>query len=169
MVESLSPRIWVAIRPYARDREHADDLLQDCWLTILNRLDRFKRNDSFAQWAIAVSKNLCVDKLRSANRKRHKEVSLADIGELAGKERDPLDQVRQQRARAVIFAALRRLSARERDAVVLWAVMGHSPNETAEELGLSQSGCRLVLTRALSKMRRMPQMRALLIDWMAED
>lgn len=159
----------MAIRRYARDREHADELLQDCWATILNRLDRFKRNDSFARWAIAVSKNHCVDRLRAENRKLAMEVPLDSVGELAGEGPDLLDQVRGQHARAVIYAALSHLSAREREAIVLWAVMGYGLSETAAELGVSQSGCRSILARTMSKLRRMPQMRALLMDWMAEE
>lgn len=159
----------VAIRPFVRDREHADDLLQDCWLAILSRLDRFKRNGSFANWAITVSKNVCVDSWRTTNRNRPEEVPLDSVGELAVRGVDPLDQVRTHHARGIIYAALNRLSVREREAIVLWALMGYSVNETAAELGASQSATRSILARAMSKLRKMPQMRALLMDWMEEN
>ncbi len=165
----MSPRIWVAIRPYARDREHANDLLQDCWVAILNRLHRFKWSGSFARWAIVVSKNVCVDRLRTENRHRSDEVPLDSVLELSGDGADPLHQVRRQQARPIIYAALSRLSVRERDAIVLWALMGHSLKQTASELGVSLPRGRAIVARAMRKLRRMPQMRALLMDWMEED
>ena len=159
----------VAIRPYARDRDHADDLLQDCWLAILSRLDRFKRNGSFANWAITVSKNVCVDSWRTTKRNRPEEVPLDGVRKLAADGVDALNQVRTHHAREIIYAALDRLSVREREVIVLWALMRYSVSETAAELGVSQSAARSILARAMSKLRKMPQMRALLMDWMEED
>lgn len=48
LIEKYSPRIWVAIRPFARDDDHADDLLQECWIRIVERVDRFSQRGSFA-------------------------------------------------------------------------------------------------------------------------
>lgn len=169
MVEQLSPRIWVAIRPYARDDEHAKDLLQDSWLRILERLDQFTRNGSFARWAITLSKNLCVDALRAEKRNPATEVPLASTMELAAEWSDPLEEVRRDEARPIVHAAMSRLTDRERDTLTVWAVMGRNVRETAEVVGVSQSGARSILDRTMSKLRRMPQMRALLMDWMAED
>lgn len=168
-MKELSPRIWVAIRPYARDDEHARDLLQDSWLAILERLDQFRWNGSFAGWAITLSKNLCVDSLRAEKRNRAEEVPLASIMELAAEWSDPLDEVRREQARPIVYAALDRLTDRERDTLTVWALMGRGLKETAEAVGVSQSGVRSILDRAMSKLRRMPEMRALLMDWMAED
>ena len=164
----FSPRIWVSIRSYARDEDHADDLLQDCWMAILIRLDRFRRNDSFARWAIAVSKNVCFDKLRAGKAAKVEEVSLESIPELAADGSDPLEELGRRRARPIAYAALSRLSDRERDAIVLWVLMERSLTETATALGVTEPGARTILVRAMSRLRRMPQMRTLLMDWMGE-
>jgi len=132
-------------------------------------LDQFKWNGSFAAWAIALSKNVCVDSLRADKRNRAVEVPLTSNMDLAADGHDPLDEVRRDLARPIVSAALSRLTNRERDALTVWALMGRSLSETAETIGVSQSGARSILARAMSKLRRMPQMRALLMDWMAED
>lgn len=88
---------------------------------------------------------------------------------LAAEREDPLDEVRRDQARPIVYTALGRLTDRERDTLTAWALMGRSVSETAEAVGLSQSGARSIIARAMSKLRRMPQMRALLMDWMAED
>jgi len=89
--------------------------------------------------------------------------------ELAADWPDPLDEVRRDEARPIVYAALSRLTARERDTLTVWALMGRNVKETAEVVGVSQSGARSILDRAMSKLRRMPQMRALLMDWMEEN
>ena len=165
----LSPRIWVAIRPYARDDEDAQDLLQDCWLAILERLDQFKWNGSFARWAITLSKNRCVDALRAEKRVRAVEVPMASPMEVAADWCDPLDEVRREEAQPIVQAALSRLTDRERDTLTVWGVMGRSLKETAETIGVSQSAARSILNRTMSKLRTMPEMRVLLMDWMEED
>ena len=168
LVEELSPRIWVAIRPYARDEDHARDLLQDSWLTILKRLDQFKWNGSFSRWAITLSQNVCVDSLRAEEQNQAAEVPLLSTMELVAEGHDPLDEVRRDQARPIVYAALNRLTDRERDTLTVWAIMGRSLTETAEAVGISQSATRSILARAMSKLRRIPEMRALLMDWMAE-
>ena len=97
------------------------------------------------------------------------EVPLESIAELAADEPHPADEVRRDQARPIIYGALRHLSERERDALVLWAVMGHGLGETAEAIGVSGPTLHSILARAMSKLRRVPEMRALLMDWMAED
>lgn len=64
----LSPRIRVAIRTYADTDDDVDDLLQECWVHILERLDRYEPRGSFAGWAVAVSRNVCKMRLRAKKR-----------------------------------------------------------------------------------------------------
>ena len=89
--------------------------------------------------------------------------------QLPAEGEDPLDEVRRDQARPIVYAALSRLTDRERDTLTVWALMGRSLSETAEAVGVTQSGARSIIARAMSKLRRMPQMRALLMDWMEED
>ena len=89
--------------------------------------------------------------------------------ELAAEWNDPLEEVRRDEARPIVYAAMSRLTDRERDTLTVWALMGRSVRETADVVGVSQSGARSILDRAMSKLRRMPQMRILLMDWMEED
>ena len=89
--------------------------------------------------------------------------------ELAAEGANPLDEVRRDEARPIVYAALSCLTDRERDTLTVWALMGRNLRETAKTVGVSQSGARSIITRAMSKLRRIPQMRALLMDWMAGD
>lgn len=97
------------------------------------------------------------------------EVPLVSTMELRAEGHDPLQEVLRDHARPIVYAALSRLTDRERDMLTVWALMGRNLKEAAEIVGVSQSGARSILNRAMSKLRRMPQMRALLMDWMEEN
>ena len=168
LVRDLSPRIWVAIRRYARDDDDADDLLQDCWVQILERMDSFKRRGPFAAWAIAVSNNVCRMKLRREKLARSSAVALEDIPEIPDSGLDPLGELRARRERHAIYRALGKLPDRERDAIVLRVLEGRDTRETATILGVAPATVRSLLQRGMYRLRRMEKIRVLLAEWMGE-
>ena len=118
-MEEIGSRIWYAIRHFARDDDHADDLQQDCWQVILERLHHYGGRGSFASWAIAVSKNVCRMQLRKAKRAGGHEVALEDPGAVPGSAPNPEDELVLGELREVLYRALGELPDRERDVIVL--------------------------------------------------
>lgn len=82
---------------------------------------------------------------------------LEGIMELVVEGEEPLREVRRDQARPIVYNALGRLTDRERDTLTVWALMGRSMSETADAVGVSQSGARSIIARAMSKLRSMPQ------------
>lgn len=168
MVRELSPRIWIAIREYASDDEYADDLLQDCWLRILEELDSYGQRGSFGSWAVAVSRNFCREKVKVEERVSASEVLLGHMGEIPDEfdETQPLmDPSRRRYWAQVVHDALGRLSDRERDVIVLRLLEGRDTAETADTLGISEPGVRSILLRAMNRLRRMKGLREALPEW----
>lgn len=169
LVRDLNPRIRAAIWRYARDNDDADDLVQECWVHILERLDRYEARGSFAGWAIAVARNVCKTRLRRDKRATESEVSLDDVGELSAGGMDPVEDLLLHRQRQSVYAALDRLPDRERDAIVLRLLEERGTAETAGVLGVSDAAVRSILQRGLARLRRMKEVRELLMDWVAVD
>ena len=163
-MREVGPRILVAIRRYARDDHHAQDLLQDCWAHILERLDRFRGDTSFAKWAIRVSKNLCSSKRRDEKRKGIKEVPLGGSEDAVAGDSEALEEQRRHMRHAV-YAGLARIPDRERDAIVLRVMEGRSPAATAERLEVSRAGERAIFRRGMRKLARTKELRGLFADW----
>ena len=163
-MREVGPRILVAIRRYARDDHHAQDLLQDCWAHILGRLDRFRGDTSFATWAIRVSKNLCSSKRRDEKRKGITEVPLGASADAAAGALDALEEQRRH-LRHAVYAGLARIPDRERDAILLRVIQGRSPAATAERLGVSRAGERAIFRRGMRNLARTKELRGLLPDW----
>lgn len=161
----------MAIRSYARDDDHADDLLQDCWVRILKNLDSYASRGSFASWAISLSRNMCKTRLRARRRRGVREVAIQGIGEKGwpspeshrepAREEDP----RLEFWKRVVYDALGRLSDRERDAIVLRLLEGKDTAETARALAVSEEAVRAILVRGMTRLRQMEELRALLPEW----
>ena len=168
LVRELSPRIWIAVRAYASDDEHADDLLQDCWLRILEELDSYVPGGSFASWAITVSRNLVKSTLRGRTHANPGEVTLdhsAQMPESPDQLPSLEEVVRQQYWKRVVHDALGRLSDRERDVIVLRLIEERDTAETAVAIGISEPGVRSILLRAMTRLRRMKGLREAFPEW----
>ncbi len=168
LVRDLSPRISASIRRYALTDEDAHELLQDCWVQILDRLDAFKHRGSFTAWAIAVSGNVGRTRLRRLTGGRKRTMPLDDVAKVPSDEPDPLELAIARREREIVFEAVATLPDRERDAIVLRLFEGRSTRESAEILGVAPAAVRYILQRAMYRLRRMKKVRLLIQDWMED-
>ncbi|RZV55819.1 MAG: RNA polymerase sigma factor, partial [Flavobacteriaceae bacterium] len=56
-----------------KDPDIAKDIAQDCWTTIMKKLDSLKDGESFCSWANRIVYTKSLDELRRINRKRIKQ------------------------------------------------------------------------------------------------
>lgn len=159
LVRETSPRMLRVIRGYARDDDHAADLLQVCWIRIYRKRARFSGTGSFLGWALTVCRNVCRTEARKRRPGPH--VRLDDHGELPDRTPGPAEQLQRQERAAALYAALERLRARERDAILLRILEGRSTAEVAQLLAVKEVSVRSLIHRGLKKLRQM--------DWLAEE
>lgn len=126
-------------------RADVDDVVQDVFLAALRALPKFRGESSVSTWITRIAVNTC----RSHGRKRRLRIfaSLRESNEPpAGQsaEHELLDRERFQRVRA----AVRRLPAKYREAVVLRYLEELSVSEVAQALGLGKNAVEVRLNRA---------------------
>ena len=153
LVREMSPRMLVVIRRYARDGNHAADLLQACWIRIYRKRSRFYGTGSFLGWVLTVCRNVC--RMEARTRRQLSLIRLDDHGDVPDPSPGPAEKsARQQRASA-LYAALEQLTARERDAILLRILEGRSTAEVARILGVKEASVRSLIHRGLKKLRQM--------------
>ncbi|MYA40313.1 MAG: sigma-70 family RNA polymerase sigma factor [Gemmatimonadetes bacterium] len=140
LVRQISPRMLEAIRPYARDNDDADDLLQESWLRVMDQLDNFKHNGSFPAWAIAVAKNVARTARRRRERTGEQRAAPESTEEVLDRGPNPEEELLFNEQRELLNSALARLPDRERDIVVLRFIEGRSTAEAAARIGVG-GGC----------------------------
>lgn len=158
LVREISPRMLRVIRGYARDDDHAADLLQLCWIRIYRKRTRFAGTGSFLGWALTVCRNVC----RTEARKRRYGglVRLDDHGDLPDRTPGPVKQMSRQERAVALYRALERLRERERDAIVLRILEGRSTAEVARMLAVKEVSVRSLIHRGLKRLRQMDQLGA---------
>jgi RNA polymerase sigma-70 factor (ECF subfamily) len=99
-----------------RQRETAEEILQDTWLRILQGAGDFQRASKFSTWAYTVARNLCIDHARKASLRKHP--SLDQSGARGGDEGPTLgESVKDSRPQPDRESVGRELQARLADAI----------------------------------------------------
>jgi RNA polymerase sigma-70 factor (ECF subfamily) len=142
-----------ALRRYAHaltcDRAAADDLVQDCLERALARRDAWRAEGSVRAWAFRILVNLHHDGQRRMPQARQLvAVGSADVSELA----QPGGQESHMALREV-QAAIARLPAEQRHALLLVALEGMTLDEAAQVLGLPAGTVASRLARARAALR----------------
>jgi RNA polymerase sigma-70 factor, ECF subfamily len=153
-------------------RAVAEEVVQEAWLTVLRRLDRFEGRSALRTWVLGIVVNLARARARTERRwapfapesgpvlepARFRPSEAAEwpdhwaIGPVPWPT--PEDELLAGETRQVILRALEELPPAQREVLVLRDVEGCSAAETCTTLGLSDTNQRVLLHRARSRARQ---------------
>jgi len=149
-VQPLLPALRGYARNLMRNREMADDLVQDCLERVVSRWSERRSVESTRSWMFAIAHNLAVNRLRQQTQ-RGPHLDIEDIDEStfvqpAGQE----DRIRHNE----LMRALQALPDDQRSVVVLVCVDGLSYADAALELDVPIGTVMSRLARARTKLQR---------------
>lgn len=138
---------------YVRDRALAEDLAQEGFLRVFQRLDSYDPQRKFSSWFFQVLRNLTIDYLRVNRIPTSSLDELTEEGHAAGAvvDRDgasPERQAGQSELAVVMGRALARLRPEYRDVVILRYQEGLTQPEVSEALGIPAGTVKTYLHRA---------------------
>jgi RNA polymerase sigma-70 factor (ECF subfamily) len=162
------------IRPYERvffvlaysvlrNREDAEEAVQQAMLNVFSRLSQLDDHEKFKQWAMRVVENEA--KMSKRKRREHLYESIDGSAVNAAEEKPfrprqfadwrdvPSDTVERIEVRQAIWKALGELPEMYREVFVLRDVQHLDVNETAQVLGIGESAVKTRLHRARLMMR----------------
>jgi RNA polymerase sigma factor (sigma-70 family) len=152
--------IFRIVQRIVKNREDAEDVLQDTWIKAFLNISAFDGRSAFSTWVTRIAINSALMKLRK--RRWHMETSLDDHGdadpcrfpEIAELSPDPeedcIRRERQFRARR----AVQRLSPNLRKVIELRLSMDGSIEEIASITGISAAATKSRLLRARLALRK---------------
>lgn len=73
LIETHKDELFYAIYRIVLQKETAEELFQETWLHVMERLDSYDTDRPFAPWLFRIARNLCFDYLRSQKRHKQKE------------------------------------------------------------------------------------------------
>jgi RNA polymerase sigma-70 factor (ECF subfamily) len=160
---------------YVRDRETAEDVVQETWITFLRTLDRFQGRSSLRTWLFGILTNIA----RARRRRESRLVTFTSMLSLDGGDSrrptvdrarfasdgnwrrpppswsEPPDKVLESRETlAAVQSAIDGLPTKLREVIVLRDVAGWDADEVCELLRISPGNQRIRLHRARAAVRQ---------------
>jgi RNA polymerase sigma-70 factor (ECF subfamily) len=135
----------------------AQDLFQETWLKVIQRVHRYDESRPFEPWLFAVARNLAIDHLRKASPASLDEPSESGepkIARLGADEPGALERLLERERRDLLERRLEELPALYREALSLRFEEEMSFEEIAEVLSAPLSTVKSRVQRALSALRR---------------
>ena len=71
LVDELSPRMLKLARVYLTGAALAEEAVQDAWIVVLERLDRFEGRSSLSTWVLGIVVNVARARVVSSARSGH--------------------------------------------------------------------------------------------------
>ena len=127
--------------------EDAQDVAQEVFLKLHRNLAKVEASGNLAGWLYKVTVNVCHDH----RRKQPQATALEDV--VAARDADPEQTLTTAERRRALDLSLRRLSEKERAALVLRDLEGLSTAEVAVVLGSSEATVRSQISKARVKVK----------------
>lgn len=154
-----SPRLFAVVLRINRDRDEAQDVLQEVYIKVWTRCAQYDPREGRAiHWLVGIAHHSAIDSLRRGRvRPRHGRAIEADVDDpyagLPSAEPQPQEVLRQARAAEAVQRCLAALTVEQRDALMLAFYDGLSHDEIARELGRPVGTVKSWIRRSLMAMR----------------
>ena len=150
LFDALAPKMMALCLRYMGNREDAEDVLQEGFVTLFTKLDSYAGAGSFEGWARKIFVNTALMHLR-----RTDALSLSeDIQEARGlftEEATPVEKMGYRDLMRLVAA----LPPDARTVFNMYVIEGYSHKEIAKELGCTEATSRSKLQRARIRLQEM--------------
>ena len=158
---SHSPRLYSRIYSITRNREDAEDALQDTFLRAFAALNSFQGKSRLSTWLTRIAINTALMTIR--RRRSRPEVSFEQRSEhgddiasfdIIDAALNPEQAYVRKQQNSSMLRAIKRLDPKSRSVVAIWVSKGCSMKEAAQSLNVSPASVKGRLHRARKRLRR---------------
>jgi len=155
LVRRLQPMVFRVALGFFRDRDEAQEVLQDTFLRVYRNLDRIDRSVGLRGWVFRIATNICIDRYRSRCKRGERERGLTLLEKEAAEETsDPETMLQRSERLELLQAAVDKLPERERSVFVLKHMNHLKLKEIAATLDISLGTVKSTHFRAVNHLRR---------------
>jgi len=143
-------KVLTTIYLIVKDREHAEDLLQDTFFKVVRKLKSGEYNNEgkFVQWVCRIARNMAIDSFRRDKRYPHHDIdALSGVNNSVSFSEESVESLKiKEDTHALLRKTIQALPEVQREVVMMRHYADMSFQEIAEETGVS-------INTALGRMR----------------
>ncbi|RYY37464.1 MAG: sigma-70 family RNA polymerase sigma factor [Sphingobacteriaceae bacterium] len=143
LYKQFAPKMLAVCLRYAVDRMEAEDMLQNGFIRVFNKLNDFRGEGSFEGWMRRIMVHSSIEYYR----KHHKMLQVVDIDE-SGYEPSVNAAAAANLDAKDLMAIIQQLAPGYRMVFNLYAIEGYSHKEIAEIVGITEGASKSQLSRA---------------------
>lgn len=141
--------LYAVCMRYAADRDVANDMLQEAFITIFEKLETYKGQGEFKGWMRRVTVNVALGQIRKEGRRKDNQ-RMEDYHEQAMIDVDLLREIDLEELRGYIQG----LSEGRRQVFNAYFIEGYSHKEIADRMGISEGTSKSQLYDAKRELRK---------------
>ncbi|RLP99334.1 RNA polymerase sigma factor SigX [Geobacillus stearothermophilus] len=151
-----------------RNREHAEDLVQEVYVKVLRSYKRFKGQCSEKTWLLSIARHVAIDFFRKQKRRQWVKASEWSEEQLGADEPMPEEIAIQNEEIQLMYCCLARCTVDQQLVLVLRFIQSLSIAETAAALGWTESKVKTTQHRALKALKQHMEEEAEREEWRHE-
>ena len=139
-----------------KNREVAEDLIQEVYIRVLRSYDKFEGKSSLKTWLFSIARNVSIDYFRKQQSLKNKLFNQIDWSRLEINDHHPLPEeiaIQNEEIRT-LYKCLDACTLDQRTVIIVRFIQDLSIVETAKVLGWSESKVKTTQHRALNILRK---------------
>jgi RNA polymerase sigma-70 factor (ECF subfamily) len=146
-IQELSPGLFAFAYRAVRQREEAEDLVQDTWMSALRTVPSFEGRSSLRTWLVSILRRRIADRFRRA-----RPIEPLEEERHAAEPAAPENRLDAYEAATIAAHAMSDLTDLERRAVTLCDVQDLDRDEASQAMGVTRGHLRVLLHRGRHKL-----------------
>jgi len=152
LYDRTSPQLFGVAMRILRQREEAEDVLQECFVAVWDRADTYDaQKSSVMTWLLSILRHRAIDRRR---RRSHVEDRLGSEEDLLSLRASIGDDADRGAGLRELYKCLQELEAAPRRAVLLSYVYGYTHEELAQRLAAPTGTIKSWIRRSLERLKR---------------
>jgi len=151
MVNKYQSNIIKFVYGMIKDKEAAEDITQEVFITIYNKLYMYNPQYKFSNWILQIARNKCIDYIRKY--KRVYEANIEDIISVSSKEPSPEEILEFKEVKVVVEKFINGLSDIDRQIIILRYTESLTFLDISEIMNMSESAVKRRYYKCRDKFR----------------
>ncbi|PHR30341.1 MAG: RNA polymerase subunit sigma-70 [Fluviicola sp.] len=148
LFDMYAPKMMGVCLRYMKDHAQAEDVLQDGFVKVFTKLEKYSGDGSLEGWVRRIMVNTALDHLRKTN-KFNANISMDEVGYKVESDTDVLASLMEED----LLKLIQEMPTGYKTVFNMFAIEGYSHKEIGERLGVSENTSKSQYSRAKAYLR----------------